>query len=98
MKILHDKINPNEALSICSASDGDMQLISRAYEYVKTKNVDNFVGYMIKVIEKMKLNEFNEQKKSSNINGFVNFEPRKYDYDDLERKLLGWDNDSTDDI
>lgn len=24
---------------------------------------------------------------------FNNFEPRKYDYDNLEKKLLGWDND-----
>ena len=23
--------------------------------------------------------------------GFNNFEPRSYDYDDLEKKLLGWD-------
>ena len=25
--------------------------------------------------------------------GFNNFEPRSYDYDSLEKKLLGWDND-----
>ena len=25
--------------------------------------------------------------------GFNNFEPRDYDYDDLEKKLLGWDKD-----
>ena len=25
--------------------------------------------------------------------GFNNFEPREYDYDDLEKKLLGWDKD-----
>lgn len=24
---------------------------------------------------------------------FNNFEPRNYDYDNLEKKLLGWDND-----
>ena len=24
---------------------------------------------------------------------FNNFEAREYDYDDLEKKLLGWDND-----
>ena len=24
---------------------------------------------------------------------FNNFEPREYDYDSLEKKLLGWDND-----
>lgn len=91
IQILDDKVNASEALSICSATNGDMELISKAYEYVKTKNVTNFVGYMIKVIELMKTNEFNEPINSSSSNGFVNFEPRKYDYDDLERKLLGWD-------
>lgn len=25
---------------------------------------------------------------------FINFEPRQYDYDDLEKKLLGWTEDS----
>lgn len=25
---------------------------------------------------------------------FINFEPRQYDYDDLEKKLLGWNEDS----
>jgi len=32
--------------------------------------------------------------KTNNSNpGFNNFEPRSYDYDSLEKKLLGWDND-----
>ncbi|PRR82191.1 DnaD domain protein [Clostridium vincentii] len=32
--------------------------------------------------------------KNNNSNtGFNNFEPRSYDYDSLEKKLLGWDND-----
>jgi DnaD/phage-associated family protein len=31
-------------------------------------------------------------KKEPN-SGFNNFEPRKYDYDDLEKKLLGWEDD-----
>ncbi|MGG7179230.1 DnaD domain protein [Clostridium paraputrificum] len=30
---------------------------------------------------------------SSNLGGFNNFEPRSYDYDSLEKKLLGWDTD-----
>lgn len=39
-----------------------------------------------------------DDKKSSNSEkasgtGFNNFEPRQYDYDDLEKKLLGWDKE-----
>lgn len=41
---------------------------------------------------------FNKNKLASNANkntasGFNNFEPRDYDYDSLEKKLLGWDTD-----
>lgn len=34
-----------------------------------------------------------QRELSSNNNGFNNFKPRSYDYDSLEKKLLGWDND-----
>ena len=93
MEVLDNKVNDNEALCIYNSAAGDMELITKAYEYVKTKNVDNFVGYMIKVIEKMKSNEFNEPQKFSSAKGFNNFEPRQYDYEDLEKKLLGWTED-----
>ena len=93
MEVLDNKVNDNEALCIYNSAAGDIELITKAYEYVKTKNVDNFVGYMIKVIEKMKSNEFNEPQKFSSAKGFNNFEPRQYDYEDLEKKLLGWTED-----
>lgn len=32
-------------------------------------------------------------KNNNNTLGFNNFEPRDYDYDSLEKKLLGWDTD-----
>lgn len=40
----------------------------------------------------------NSYNKNNNVNSkvphkFNNFEPREYDYDSLEKKLLGWDND-----
>ena len=31
--------------------------------------------------------------KNVKASGFNNFEPRSYDYDSLEKKLLGWDVD-----
>ena len=33
-----------------------------------------------------------QQTKYSKTNGFNNFEPREYDYDSLEKKLLGWED------
>lgn len=35
----------------------------------------------------------NNNSKTNNGLGFNNFEPRSYDYDSLEKKLLGWDKD-----
>ena len=39
-------------------------------------------------------NSYNNNNANSNVpHKFNNFEPRQYDYDSLEKKLLGWDND-----
>lgn len=48
----------------------------------------------IKVLEnKYKSNEPVIQASKNDGSNFNNFEPRKYDYEDLEKKLLGWDKD-----
>lgn len=40
-----------------------------------------------------KKNLYNNTESSTVSQKFNNFEPRQYDYDSLEKKLLGWDND-----
>ena len=45
------------------------------------------------MIKMVKPGEFIEPKKSFKKTGFNNFTPRDTDYDELERKLLGWDID-----
>ena len=48
----------------------------------------------IKVLEnKYKSNEPVIQTNKNDGSNFNNFEPRQYDYEDLEKKLLGWDKD-----
>ena len=48
----------------------------------------------IKVLEnKYKSNEPVIQTSKNDGSNFNNFEPRQYDYEDLEKKLLGWDKD-----
>ena len=44
--------------------------------------------------------QYRDSKKSNSIKknkkselGFNNFTPRQYDYDELEKKLLGWDKE-----
>ena len=53
------------------------------------KTIKNKVGSLITAIR-----EDWKPSKSNNISsGFNNFTPRQYDYDSLEKKLLGWDKD-----
>lgn len=82
-------INPKEALKIYKSSKGDIDLISKIYKYAVTKNVNNIVGYMINL-----LNEgFNEPKQNLKKDNFTNYEgQRKYNYQELEEKLLEIDN------
>ena len=51
----------------------------------KFKNVNNLTGAMIQAIRE------NWTTNSINNNNFNNFESREYDYDKLEKKLLGWE-------
>lgn len=49
------------------------------------------VKYLTGILENLNNKSLNEQADDSKKLRFNNFEPRQYDYDDLERKLLGWD-------
>lgn len=72
-----NKVNPSEALSIIGSINGDMDILKKTYEYCKDKQIDNFVGYIIKIAKSIKDGSFNEPKKSYKKTGFNNFEPRK---------------------
>lgn len=59
-------------------------------DYSKKKTIDNYIGMVIKAIKNnWKPNIVKE--KELDPKSFNNFEAREYDYDDLEKKLLGWD-------
>ena len=81
-------ISALEARKIYNSACGDLKHISKIYNYFKNKNADNFVALMIKMV---KPGEFIEPKKNAAKTKFNNFNGRDYDYDELEKKLLGWD-------
>lgn len=81
-------ISSLEARKIYNSACGDLKHISKIYNYFKNKNADNFVALMIKMV---KPGEFIEPKKNTAKTKFNNFNGRDYDYDELEKKLLGWD-------
>ncbi|MEG2985082.1 MAG: replication initiation protein [Peptostreptococcaceae bacterium] len=81
-------INRTEAIKIYKSAEGNMDHIAKVYEYCKNKESANFVGYIISMV---KPGEFIEPKKNFKKDEFNNYDQRNYDFDDLERKLLGWD-------
>lgn len=89
ISITDNKLSPSEANSVWGDSEGNMDIIQKVYEYSKTQNIQTgLVGFMRKLVRP---GEFNEPKKSSKKLKFDNFTPRSYDYEELEKKLLGWD-------
>lgn len=86
-------INGSEAMKIYNSARGDMNHISKVYNYCKNRKADNFVALMIHMV---KPGEYNEPKNTIKTTNFNNFTPRDYDYDILEKKLLGWYNEDED--
>lgn len=83
--IIHN-INDDGANKIFNAANGDIEKIKEKYSIISNfKTVNNLTGAMIQAIrEDWTINGINNRT-------FNNFEPRQYDYDKLEKKLLGWD-------
>ncbi|MBD7913461.1 MULTISPECIES: replication initiation protein [Clostridium] len=87
MDITNNEFGEKTIMLFRDLSNGDIGKLKKLYDYMNTKNIqENRTGYMRKLLE-----NWEEPKQSSKINGFNNFESRKYDYNELEKKLLGWD-------
>ena len=84
---LHE-IEPIEAQKIYDVAKGDFENIEKCYSYCCEKKVKSIVAYMLKLV---KPNEFIEPKGNIPKSSFNDYEQRKYDFDELEKKLLGWD-------
>ena len=58
--------------------------------------------YVLGILQnwKAKGRDIKTNNKAQEVNPmkFNNFKAREYDYDDLEKKLLGWDKDDTDNM
>lgn len=86
MNITNNEFSEKNAILFRDLSNGDIGKIKKLYDYMNTKYIqENRVGYMRTLLEK-----WEEPQQSNSKIGFNNFEPRKYDYDSLEKKLLGW--------
>lgn len=85
----------------------DIKLLEKEYtetwviEALKEANAAGVrnLKYVIGILKNWKSKGFKaekpqnkQQNKYSKTSGFNNFEPREYDYDSLEKKLLGWED------
>ncbi|WP_099328813.1 DnaD domain protein [Clostridium paraputrificum] len=85
----------------------DIKLLEKEYtetwviEALKEANAAGVrnLKYVIGILKNWKAKGFKaekpqnkQQNKYSKTSGFNNFEPREYDYDSLEKKLLGWED------
>ena len=86
VKNIIENISDIDAIKIFNIADGDIENIKEKYSIIsKFRNVHNLTGAMIQAIR--------EDWTTNSINNstFNNFEGRTYDYEELEKKLLGWE-------
>lgn len=106
VEVLEGQITVEEALQqeektdiekIVEATGCTIERAEDTLSYSIACNKDNTIGFSIKAInENWKLK--NKDTNGINPKGFNNFPAREYDYDDLERKLLGWENTDLEEV
>lgn len=64
----------------------DNEYIKDCIEIAQGQNCDNLGAKIMYLV----INGYDKRQKSYKKTGFNNFESRKYDFDELEKKLLGW--------
>ena len=85
-----ESIKELDAIKIYRAANGYINKIQEKYNLSKSMpGIKNIVGWMIKAIQE----DYHAIKGKEKISSFNNFDQREYDFEKLERKLLGWDNE-----
>lgn len=81
-------LKPYEYKNLYIMAEKDINIITEKYNMIKdNKDIKSMYKYLLFAIDK----DIKEIPKKSNST-FNNFEQRTYDFDELERKLLGWEN------
>ena len=80
------KITEHEASYILKDSNNNMDLIKQCYEYASNKSINNITGYIRKLVK-----GFNKPQENIQTGLFNDYPQRTYDFDNLEKKLLGWE-------
>lgn len=93
--IFKEGIEALEAKYILDTAKGDINIIKEKYAQAENVvKIDNIVGWMLKALKE----DYKTAKRKVKVGSFNDYEQRAYDFDDLEKKLLGWDNSETDEV
>lgn len=85
--IIKEPLKTKELKVVLQAANNDIQLIENKYQLAKKqKKIENLVGWLVKAIEEDYTEPVEVKKKSK----FNNMQERNYDYEDLEKELLGY--------
>jgi len=86
-QVIKQGISDLEAQRILDAANSDIEEIKEKYAIISRLNkVDNVVGAMINDLKE----DWKLPKGKNKASAFTDYEQRKYDFDNLEKKLLGW--------
>lgn len=89
--IMYDhEISTLEVKKIYDSAAGDLKQIEKVYKHFKNKPADDFVAVMVSMV---KPGVFQEPRSNTPKTKFNDYDQRTYDYDELEKKLLGWDKE-----
>ena len=90
MDIMSDsEITTLEAKKLSDSANGDINKIKEKYALAQNVNkIDSVVGWMIKAIK----DDYQVPKGKFKVGSFNDYTQRAYDFEKLEKKLLGWDN------
>ncbi|MBK5201417.1 MAG: replication initiation protein [Spirochaetaceae bacterium] len=93
--IFKEDIEALEAKYILDTAKGDINIIKEKYAQAENVvKIDNIVGWMLKALKE----DYKTAKRKVKVGSFNDYEQRAYDFDDLEKKLLDWDNNETDEV
>ncbi|MBU3182886.1 replication initiation protein [Clostridium psychrophilum] len=88
--IFKENITGKEAKFILNTAKNDINIIKEKYALSQNvSKIGNIVGWMIKAIKE----DYTIPKDKVKVGSFNDYEQRDYDFDALEKKLLGWDKE-----
>jgi len=86
--IFKENISELDAKKIFDAAKGDINIVKEKYRLAQTvSKIDNIVGWMISAIKE----DYKAPISKTKTSHFNNFEQRQYNFEELERRLLGWE-------